>query len=130
MGKMSKGGGGLGVPKGLEHFFRISTTLGFPKVLEYGKNCQMSTTFLEANNIKIYAVLSDFAKCRDSRVKSAPQLPKLEGGGVQPIRAMPIFRLFFFLNMASLRPKSLAWQVQPAPPQGDGPQQVIVSNQL
>ena len=28
------------------------------------------------------------------------------------------------------RPTSLVWQVQPAPPQGDGPQQVIVSNQL
>ena len=30
------------------------------------------------------------------------------------------------------RPKSLVWlwQVQPAPPQGDEPQQVIVSNQL
>ena len=50
----------------------------------------MSTTFLEANNIKIYAVLSDFAKCRDSRIKSAPRVPKIEGG-VQPIRAMPIF---------------------------------------
>ena len=31
----------------------------------------MSTTFLEANNIKIYAVLSDFAKCCDSRKCSA-----------------------------------------------------------
>ena len=61
----------------------------------------MSTRFLEANNIKIYAVLSDFAKCRDSRIKSAPRVPKIEGGGVQPIRAMPIFRLLF-LNMTSL----------------------------
>ena len=42
---------------------------------------QMSATFLEATNIKIYAVLSDFAKCRDSRIKSAPQVPKIEGGG-------------------------------------------------
>ena len=41
----------------------------------------MSTTFVEANNIKIYAVLSDFAKCRDSRIKSAPRVPKIEGGG-------------------------------------------------
>ena len=56
----------------------------------------MSTTFLEANNIKIYAVLSDFAKCCDSRVKSAPRVPKIEGEGVQQIWAMPIFRLFFF----------------------------------
>ena len=41
----------------------------------------MSTTFLEAINNKIYAVLSDFAKCRDSRIKSAPQGPKIQGGG-------------------------------------------------
>ena len=45
------------------------------------KNFQMSATFLEGTNIKIYAVLSDFAKCRDSRVKSAPRVPKIEGGG-------------------------------------------------
>ena len=57
----------------------------------------MSTRFLEANNIKIYAVLSDFAKCRDSRVKkcSASAQNRGGGGGVQPIRAMPIFRLLF-----------------------------------
>ena len=30
--------------------------------------------------------------------KSAPRLPKIEGWGVQPIRAMPIFRQFFFLK--------------------------------
>ena len=41
----------------------------------------MSTTILEANNIKIYSDLSDFAKCCDSRIKSAPQVPQLEGGG-------------------------------------------------
>ena len=29
------GEGGLGLPKCLENFFRISTPLGFPKVLEY-----------------------------------------------------------------------------------------------
>ena len=40
----------------------------------------MSTTFLEANNIKNYDVLPDLAKCRDSRVKSAPLVPKIEGG--------------------------------------------------
>ena len=77
----------------------------------------MSTAFLEANNIKIYTVLSDFAKCRDSRVKSAPQLTKIEGGeGVQPIRAMPIFRLFFFY-MASLRCRKKSYKhgnIQPA----------------
>ena len=41
----------------------------------------MSTTVLEANNIEIYALLSDFAKCCNSRVKSAPRVPKKEGGG-------------------------------------------------
>ena len=65
-------------------------------MLEYGEKIQMSTTFLEANNIKIYAVLSNFEKCRDSRITSAPRVPKIEGGGrVQPIRPMPKFRLFF-----------------------------------
>ena len=49
-------------------------------MLEYGKKFQMSTTFLEANNIKIYVFLSDFAKCRDSRIKSAPRVPEIEGG--------------------------------------------------
>ena len=89
-------GGGFGRAKKLGAlYFRISATLGFPKGLDYGKKFHMSTTFLEANNIKIYAVLSDFEKCRDSRVKSAPQVPKIEGGGVQPIWAMPIFRLLF-----------------------------------
>ena len=42
---------------------------------------QMSKTFLEANNIKIYAVLSDFENCHDSHIKSAPRVPKIEGGG-------------------------------------------------
>ena len=70
------------------YHFRLSKSAGI-----WRKKIQMSTTFLEANNIKIYAVLSDFAKCRDSRVKSAPRVPKIEGGGVRPIRAMPIFRL-------------------------------------
>ena len=91
---MSKGGG-LGVSKGLEHFFfRISTTLGFPKCWNMEK-IQMSTTFLEAKNIKIYAVLSDFEKCRDSHVKKCSASAKNRGGGVQLIWPMPIFRLIF-----------------------------------
>ena len=48
--------------------------------------------------MKIYAVLSHFGKCRDLRVKSAPQLPEIEGGGGQPIWAMPVFRLLFYKN--------------------------------
>ena len=78
---MSKGGGVWGVPKTLEHFFQNFYHLRLSKRSGMKKNFQMSATFLEATNIRIYAVLSDFAKCRDSRVKSAPQLPKIEGGG-------------------------------------------------
>ena len=49
----------------------------------------------------MYYVLSDFAKCADSCEVSALQVPKIEeGGGVQTIRARPVFRLFF---MAFLR---------------------------
>ena len=44
------------------------------------KKIQMSTLFLEANNIKIYAVWSDFAKCCDACIKSAPRVPKIERG--------------------------------------------------
>ena len=48
----------------------------------------MSKTFLEINNIKIYAVLSDLAKCRDSCLTSSPQVPKIEW-------IQPTFRLLF-----------------------------------
>ena len=44
----------------------------------------MSKTILDANNIKIYPVLSDFAKCHDSSIKSAPRVPKIEGGRFSP----------------------------------------------
>ena len=43
-------------------------------------NVQKPNTFSEANKMKIYAVLSHFAKCRDLLVKSAMRLPKIEGG--------------------------------------------------
>ena len=49
------------MPKGLEHFFqdfyhfRLSKSAGLKKIF------QLSATFLEATNIRIYAVLSDFA---------------------------------------------------------------------
>ena len=52
------GGGGRRAKSFGALFFRISTTLGCPKVLEYGK---ISNVY---NNIKIYAVLSDLEKCR------------------------------------------------------------------
>ena len=74
-------GGGFGVPKVLEHFFQDFYHFRLSKIAGIWKTFQMSTTFLEANNIKIHAVLSDFAKCRDSRIKSAPRVPKIEGGG-------------------------------------------------
>ena len=57
----------------------------------------MSTTFLEANNVQIYAVLSDFAKCRDSHVKSALRLPNIEGGGgFRQFGQCPDLDCFFF----------------------------------
>ena len=74
--------------------FRISNTLGFPSA-GIKKKIQMSKTLLEAANFKIYAVLSDFEKWRDSRVKSAPGVPKMEGRGVQPIKKLSVFRFFF-----------------------------------
>ena len=77
---MSKGGG-LGVPKGLDTFFQNFYHFRLSKSAGTWKICQMSKTFLEANNIKIYAVLLDFAKFCDSRIKSAPRVPKIEGGG-------------------------------------------------
>ena len=35
----------------------------------------MSTAFLEANNIKIYAFLWDFTKCRNLRIKKGSWIP-------------------------------------------------------
>ena len=62
----------------------------------------MSATFLEATNIRIYAVLSNFAKCRDSRVKSAPRLPKIEGGVFSQFGQCPYLDRFL-KDIASLR---------------------------
>ena len=77
------GVGGVSLPKDSEHFF--SGFLPFKAFQSAGlwskKKIEMSTTFLEANDIKIYAVLSDFANYRDSRIKIAPRVPKIEGGG-------------------------------------------------
>ena len=42
----------------------------------------------------IYAVLSDFAKCRDSRIKSAPRVLKIEGGGFSQFGQCPYLDCF------------------------------------
>ena len=66
-------------------------------MLEYReKKFQMSTAFLEDNNILIYAVLSDFAKCCNSHVKSAMQVQKIEGGGFSQLGQCPYLDFFIF----------------------------------
>ena len=50
-----------------------------------------------------------FCKMSQFTRKSAPQLPKIEGGGVQPIRAMPIFRLLFLNNGFPKFPNTFHW---------------------
>ena len=77
--KCPRGGGAC--QKILEHFFQDVYPFRLSKSAGIKNFFQMSATFLEATNIRIYAVLSNFAKCRDSRIKSAPRLPKIEGGG-------------------------------------------------
>ena len=43
----------------------------------------------------LYPVLSHLAKCRDLRIKSAPQVPKIEGGGFSQFRQCPYLDRFF-----------------------------------
>ena len=66
----------------------------------------MSTTFLEANNIKIYVVLWDFTKGRNLRIKSATQVANIEGGGSSAISGNAHIKTAFF--MASLKLHSYA----------------------
>ena len=76
LGKMSKGGGGWGVPKISEHF---SLTFDHFRILKSSvrkDSVQKLNSFSEANRMKFYAVLSHFAKCRDLRVKVLRDCPK------------------------------------------------------
>ena len=68
------------MPKILEHFSRTFDHFRLFKSSGRKDGVQKPNTFSEANILKFYAVLSLFAKCRDLHVKSAPQLPKIEGG--------------------------------------------------
>ena len=45
----------------------------------------------------MYAVLYDFAKCRDSRIKSALQVPKIEGQGFSQFGQCPYLDFFFLM---------------------------------
>ena len=49
--------------------------------------------------MKFYSLLSHFSDCHNLHIKSDQQLLKIEGGGVQPIWAVPIFRPFFFKGL-------------------------------
>ena len=70
--KCPRGGGVGGVPKNFGALFQDVYPFWLSKSAGIKNFFQMSATFLEATNIRIYAVLSNLAKCRDSRVKSAP----------------------------------------------------------
>ena len=76
------------MPKILEHFSWTFDHFRLFKSSGRKDGVQKPNTFSEANRMKFYAVLLHFAKFRDLRKKSG-------GGGVQPIRAMPVFRPFF-----------------------------------
>ena len=83
-GQNAKGEGGGGVrvlPKSLEHFFQDFYHFRLSKSAGIWNFFQMSTTFLEANNIKIYAVLSHVAKSRNLHVKVLRDCPKKGRGG-------------------------------------------------
>ena len=59
--------------------------MGMPKVLEHigagrKNSVQKPTTFSEANQMICYTVLFHFVSCCGLCVKSAPQVPKIEGG--------------------------------------------------
>ena len=112
---MPKGGGGGGVktlPKYLDlfrgfycliplkHFLSIFLIRLF-KSARRKNSVQNPKTFSEAKKIRFYAVLSHLAKCCNSLIRSAPQLPKVKGGGVQAFWAMPVSKPGFL--SASLR---------------------------
>ena len=74
------------MPKILEHFYwtfyhlRRFKSAGRKNSVQKSSLVQKSNTFLKASKTKFHALLSHFAKCRDLCVKSAPRLPKIEGG--------------------------------------------------
>ena len=94
-------GGVWGVPKILEHFFWTFDHFRLFKSSGRKDSVQKPNTFSEANKMNFYAVLSHFSKCRDLRVN----------GGVQPIRAMPVFRPLFLKNGFPKSPTSCCPQV-------------------
>ena len=71
---MSKGGG-LGVPKILEHFSWTFDHFKLFKSSGRKEGVQKLNTFSEDNRMKFYSVLSHFAKCHDSRVKVLRNCP-------------------------------------------------------
>ena len=89
---MSKGGGG--VQNILEQLSWTFDHFRLFKSAGRKDSVKKPNTFQEANKIKFYTVLLHFAKCCDLRVKRLHNGPK-QKGGVQPIWAMPIFRLLF-----------------------------------
>ena len=73
---MSKGGGGGGMPKILEHFSWTFDHFRLFKSSGRKGGVQKPNTFSEANVMKFYAVLLHLAKCRDLRVKVLRNCPK------------------------------------------------------
>ena len=76
-GKMSRGGGGFGLAKnfgavfwGNFYHFRLFKS---PRI---NLSVQRLNSFLVANNMTFYAVLSDFSKCHNLRVKVLHDCPK------------------------------------------------------
>ena len=60
----------------LGKYLKFGQYKSYPMVVQNGAIQKLP----QVNKRKFYAVLSHFAKCRNLRVKSAPQLPKIEGG--------------------------------------------------
>ena len=69
LGKMFEGMGVLGRVKILEHFFPTFDHFRLFKSAGSKNSVEKPNIFSEANNIKLYTVLSHFAKCHDLRIK-------------------------------------------------------------
>ena len=84
-----QGGGVLEVPIILEHYGAFDH-LRLSKKAEIMTSVQRPNTFSEANNLKCYAFLLHFAKCRNLCVKVLRDCPKWRVGGmVHPIEQCP-----------------------------------------